>query len=190
MLPDAQGRGQGLAKRVGGNWDVGTWLRIPGTGDDQPGGDTGDADSGSSGGGGETESGQGTFPLRPGVQPGLVPDSPNPPGPIPKFDFPQAAPGTDFRAAESQARGQYRANAAASGNPLLFGEQVQHPAKWREGARTNLDPSITNDPDFLHPIQSRVSQMGGRTYQLNGRTFRTDHTYADQGLYPQAAADA
>ncbi|WP_025698590.1 RHS repeat domain-containing protein, partial [Paenibacillus forsythiae] len=31
--PDASGKGVGLAKRDGGNWDVGRWLKVPGAGD-------------------------------------------------------------------------------------------------------------------------------------------------------------
>ncbi|WP_052410229.1 SpvB/TcaC N-terminal domain-containing protein [Paenibacillus durus] len=33
VSPDASGKGVGLAKRAGDNWDVGRWLKIPGTGD-------------------------------------------------------------------------------------------------------------------------------------------------------------
>jgi RHS repeat-associated protein len=35
QAPDASGRGVGLAREVGGNWQVGTWLRRPGEGEGQ-----------------------------------------------------------------------------------------------------------------------------------------------------------
>jgi RHS repeat-associated protein len=128
-------------------------------------------------------------PVAPLINPTPVAPSQYQTSPVPKIDLPQAAPGTDFRAAESAGRAQYRANAATTGNPMAFGEQVQHPAKWRDGMRTNLDPRITNNQRFLHPIQSRSDQMGGRTHTIGGRTYRTDHTAADRGWYPREAAD-
>ena len=120
-------------------------------------------------------------PLRPSIQ--SVPTDTVATPSIPRVDLPQAPPGTDFEAAESTARGNYRANAASSGNPMQPGEQVQHWFKWREGRRTNLDPSITNDPRNLSPIQSQ-NGLSPRTFTIGGRTFGNPHTYADRGLIP------
>lgn len=185
LAPDASGRGVGLAKLVGKNWEVGTWLQAAET----DGNDS--VEEVTVRGPKRTGTGDGvsSVPLTPLIQPGPVPGNQYPTVPIPKLDFPQAPPGTDFATEESTARATYRGNAAASGTPMRFGEQVQHPAKVRDGERTNLHPRITNDQRFLHPIQSRTDQMNGRTYQVGGRTYRTDHTYADRGLYPREAAD-
>jgi len=109
-----------------------------------------------------------------GVNPGSLPTTA-----IPRIDLPQAPPGTDFAAAESAARANYRAN-----NPMGNGEQVQHWYVWRRGRAFNLDPAITNDPENLSPIQSRNALSNGPYTGLNGRTYNNPHTLADRGTYP------
>jgi len=103
---------------------------------------------------------------------------------IPRVDLPQAPPGTDFEAAESKARSDYRASSASAGNPLQTGEQVQHWYKWRRGRELNLDPKITNNPRNLSPIQSRKALSNG-PYTVGTQTFGALHKYADQGLIPK-----
>lgn len=43
--PNAEGRGVGLAKKVGGNWQIGTFINRPGVGDNKDGGGGGDAEA-------------------------------------------------------------------------------------------------------------------------------------------------
>jgi RHS repeat-associated protein len=179
--PDSSGRGVGLAKRVGGSWDAGTWLRRPGEGE---GG--GAAEEGSPAEPPSTEpDGAGTdgasppLPPRPAIDP-TPRDSPLPTNPIPRLDITQAPPGTDFEREESAARSTYRARHGVTGRQTA----IQHPQKWREGARTGTHPRITNHPDFLHPISNQRGTGGA----VNGRQYATEHTHTDRGLYPQAAA--
>lgn len=171
-------------------WSVGTWSRgAPGSGGPTPptppptaapapadsASETPSADEGS------TDSSLSDLPLRPEVMPPPAETGPTPS--IPRVDLPQAPAGTNHQRLESAARARYRANAAASGNPMRTGEQVQHWFRWREGRRTGLDPSITNDPGNLSPIQS-LNRLSPRTYTLFGRTFGNPHTFADRGLIP------
>ncbi len=107
--------------------------------------------------------------------------TPNPLPDIPKIDLPQAAPGTDFKAAEAAGRRNLR-----NLIPHSHGEQAQHYLKWRIGRNTNLDPTITNDPRYMGPLQSRnaLSRNLGYPRVIDGKTYNNPHTYADRGLYP------
>lgn len=176
MAPDEKGRGQGLAKREGGNWDVGTWLKRPGEGETKGGGAEEKPAGDSPGPGGDGPS----VPPRPAIDPNPPPTSPTPTNPIPKLDITQAPKGTDFAKEEKAARAAYRKEHNIKGRQTA----VQHPQKWRDGARTNTHPRITNHPDFLHPISNRKGTGG----MVDGRQYATQHTYADRGLYPRVAA--
>lgn len=61
------------------------------------------------------------------------------------------------------------------------GVAVQHPQPWREGRRTNTHPRITNHPDLLHPISNERGTGG----TIGDKTYQTEHTYHDRGVYPR-----
>ena len=195
LEPDASGRGVGLAKRVGGVWEVGTWLQPPGDGDGE--GASGAVDSGTDSDtddegdsppadteseSSESDSGGGLPPVppRPALTP-TAPSSPTPTNPVPKLDITPAPDGTDFSRLERAARAAYRQRHGITGRQTA----VQHPQKWRDGARTGTHPRITNHPDFLHPIDNRRGTGGTGD---NGRPYATQHTLADRGRYPSEAA--
>lgn len=183
------GKGRGLAKATKTGWDVGTFLKRPDEGENAGGGPGGGAppaeappaeappaEEPSS----DPPASGPTLPPAPVLNPNPTPTPPTPLNPIPKLDITQAPPGTDFEREESQARAAYRQRHGLSGRQVA----VQHPQKWRDGARTNTHPRITNHPDFLHPISNQRGTGG----TVNGRQYATQHTYADRGLYPQEAA--
>lgn len=142
-------------------------------GDPEPSATDGSTDSSNSG------NGPPPLPPRPALNP-TPPVSPLPTNPIPKLDVTEAPPGTNFQKAESAARGAYRRQHGLSGRQTA----VQHPQPWREGARTNTHPRITNHPKFLHPISNRPGTGG----TINGRQYATEHTFHDRGVYRQAVA--
>ncbi|MBS9405430.1 VCBS repeat-containing protein [Halomonas sp. TRM85114] len=120
------------------------------------------------------------IPPRVAFDPSPPPSPTYPTSPIPKLDITSAPENTDFAREESAARSAYRQRHGITGRQTA----VQHPQKWREGARTNTHPRITNDPRFLHPI-SNVRGTGG--VGDNGRPYATEHTLADRGRYPAEA---
>lgn len=123
------------------------------------------------------------IPLRPALGP-ASPSPLTPLDPVPQLDItpaPSGATFADFQRAERAARAAYREAHQMSGRQSA----VQHPLKWREGARTRIHPRIPNHPKFLHPI-SNVRGTGG--IGDNGRPYATQHTLADRGRYPSEAA--
>lgn len=178
--PDEHGIGHGLAKRVGEGWDVGKWLTNfePGTYQEPtpaappipeaaapPPESSGDNSAGR------------VLPSRQEIQPGPVPSTGLTDPKTPPLDITEAPPGTNFQREESQARANFRNQNGITGRDTA----VQHPQKWREGARTNTHPRITNDPRILHPISNRRGTGG---IGDNGRPYATEHTLADRGRYP------
>ncbi|HEY8225070.1 MAG TPA: RHS repeat-associated core domain-containing protein, partial [Pyrinomonadaceae bacterium] len=119
-----------------------------------------------------------SIPFRPTILPPPVVTAPNPLPPVPKIDLPQAPPGTNFAAAERAGRANLRILI-----PHGPGEQAQHYLKWRNGRDVNLDPTITNNPRYMGPLQS-LNRLSNGPYVIDGRTYNNPHKYADRGLYP------